>query len=355
MIPGALDLLSPEDLTSIFTTGFALVDVQLGNIEHRLWDVRQGATGFSGSGFVVTDNRPAHSIDSKDMQSMDPKEIVSSAPLVERDKRWGIFITGSGEVVDVESTSVARGSSFNTGGVTVGADYRVTDHFVLGTALGYANTSGDLNLGGRLRNDSGKVSVYGTYYDEGFYVNGIVGGGYSSLDTRRLTVGGFARGETNGTDFDALLGTGYDYHIGGFSFGPLASLRYSRVGIDGFAEEGALGSLWIDSQSADSLRSTVGLQASYTAKLGHIPLTPFVRAQWEHEYLTSTSRIDAGFTSSDTFSVQGPHIGRNGLLLDVGVSAQLTPTVEIFSYYTGELGRENYNVHSINGGFRVSF
>jgi len=226
---------------------------------------------------------------------------------------------------------------------------------VLGTAFGYANTSGDLNLGGRLRNDSGKGSVYGTYYDEGFYVNGIVGGGYSSLDTRRLTVGGFARGETNGTDFDALLGTGYDYHIGGFSFGPLASLRYSRVGIDGFAEEGALGSLWIDSQSADSLRSTVGLQASYTAKLGHIPLTPFVRAQWEHEYLTSTSSIDAGFTSSDTFTVQGPHIGRNGLLLDVGVSAQLTPTVEIFGYYTGELERENYNVQSISGGLRVSF
>jgi len=118
MIPGALDLLSPEDLTSIFTTGFAVVDVQLGNIEHRLWDVRQGATGFSGSGFVVTDNRAAHSIDSKDMQSMDAKEIVSSVPVMERDKRWGFFITGSGEVVDVESTSLARGSSFNTGGVT---------------------------------------------------------------------------------------------------------------------------------------------------------------------------------------------------------------------------------------------
>ena len=355
LIPGALDLLSPEDLTSIFTAGFAVVDVQLGNIEHRLWDVRQGATGFSDSGFSITYDRAPRSIDGKDMQSSDGKEVVSSLPVVERDKRWGFFVTGNGEVVDVESTSVARGSSFNTGGITVGADYRVTDHFVLGTAFGYANTSADLNLGGRLRGDSGEGSVYGTYYNEGFYVNGILGGGYSSLDTRRLTIGGFARGETNGTDFDALLGTGYDHHIGAFSFGPLASLRYSRVGIDGFAEEGALGSVWIDSQSEDSLRSTIGLQASYTAKLGRISLAPFVRAQWEHEYLTSTSSIDAGFTPSDTFNVQGPHIGGNGLLLDVGVSAQLTPTVGIFSYYTGELGRENYSVHSISGGLRVSF
>ena len=42
--------------------------------------------------------------------------------------------------------------------------------------------------------------------------------------------GGFARGDTNGTDFDALLGAGDDYHIGGFSIGSVGSLRYGRVG-----------------------------------------------------------------------------------------------------------------------------
>jgi outer membrane autotransporter protein len=324
--------------------------VQLGNIEHRLWDVRNGATGFSDSGFAVRDKGY-----SKDKQSMDGKEVLPSVPVAPPDKRWGLFITGSGEFVDVESTSIARGSSFNTAGVTVGTDYRVTDHFVLGAAFGYDNTSVDLNLGGQLTGDSGKGSLYGTYYDQGFYVNGIVGGGYSSIDTRRLTLGGFARGETNGTDFDALVGTGYDYHIGGWSFGPLASLRYVRIGIDGFAEKGALGSLLIDSQSEDSLRSAVGLQVSYTAKIGRIALTPRVSAQWEHEYLTSTTSIDAGFTSANSFTVQGPYIGRDGLLLDVGVSAQLTPRVGISTYYTGELGRQNYNVHSFSGGFSVTF
>jgi outer membrane autotransporter protein len=39
----------------------------------------------------------------------------------------------------------------------------------------------------------------------------------------------------------------------------------------------------------------------------------------------------------------------------VGASAQLTPTVGIFTYYRGELGRKNYNVHSISGGVRWSF
>lgn len=357
---GALDLLSPEDLASIFTSGFAILHVQMDNIENRLFDVRGGTTGFNGSGFAVTDTHTyTRPVDAKDFGSSGGKDVVSApiatASAAAPDRRWGFFLSGTGELVDVESTSVARGYSFATGGVTLGADYRLTDHFALGAAFGYANTSTDLNLGGRLRSNDGKVNVYGTYYDKGFYVNGIVGGGYGSLDTSRLTAGGFARGSTNAADFDALLGTGYDFHHGGFTFGPVASLRYGRVGLDGFTEKGALGALRIDSQSEDSLLSTVGLQASYTTTLGHIPVTPFVRAQWEHELLTSTSSIDAGFTSADTFTVQGPHIGRDGALLDVGISAQLTPRVGIFSYYTGDLGRENYNVQSITAGVRFSF
>lgn len=353
---GALVLLSPEDLATIFTSGFAVLYVPRTNLELRLTDVRTGTTGFSDSRFAVTDSRPGPSYDGKEMLSMDGKETISSTPAARpRDRRWGFFISGTGEFVDIESTSEARGSSFNTGGVSVGADYRLSSCFVLGAALGYSNISADLNLDGSLRSNGGNVNLYGTYYDQGFYVNGIVGGGFGSVDTRRLTVGGFARGDTTTTGFNATLGTGYDHKLGRFTFGPLASLTYGRIGIDGFTETGALGAMYFDSQSQESLQSAIGLQATYTAKVGRITLTPIVRAQWEHEYLTSTSSIRAGFTPVDTFTVQGPHIGRDSLRLDVGASAQLTPRVGIFSYYTGHLGRENYEAHSISGGLRVSF
>ena len=350
-ILSALSLLSPEDLASIFTAGLAVSQVQVGNIERRLEEVRQGATGFSDSGFAVSDRRIARTYDGKTMVGTDSRE----APLVNRDKRWGFFVSGSGELVDVESTCAARGSSFTTGGVTVGADYRISSQFVLGAAIGYANTSSDLNRDGDLNINSGKGSLYGTFYNEGFYLNGIGGGGRGSIDTRRLTVGGFARGETEGTDFNALLGTGYDHHIGALTVGPVASIQYGTVGIDSFSEEGSLGALRIHSQSQDSLKSAVGLKASYSTKVGGVVLTPEVRAQWQHEYLTSASSIDAEFNSATSFMVHGPHIGHNGLLLDVGASARLTSNVAIFAYYTGDLARENYTVHSINGGVSLSF
>jgi hypothetical protein len=39
----------------------------------------------------------------------------------------------------------------------------------------------------------------------------------------------------------------------------------------------------------------------------------------------------------------------------VGASAQITPRIGIFSYYSAELARKNYNLHSITAGVRVSF
>ncbi len=353
----ALDLLSPEDLTTIFSAGLVVSQIQAGSIERRLEEVRQGATGFSDSGYSVSDRRTSLSLsDGKDVMSTNEgrgKEMV--APVTESDPRWGFFISGRGEFVDIENTCSARGSSFTTGAVTVGADYRATKQLVFGGAIGYANTSVDLNGDGRLNIDSGKASLYGTFYNDGFYVNAVAGGGYDSIDTRRATFGGSARGQTDGADFDGLLGTGYDCHLGGFTVGPIASVQYGIVGFDRFSETGSLGALRIDSQSQDSLKSAAGLKAAYSKKVGGIVITPEARVQWEHEYFTSTSSIDASFSPATPFTVHGPHIGHDGLLADVGASVQLNSKVGLFAYYMGELGRENYSAQSVTAGLSVSF
>ncbi len=237
----------------------------------------------------------------------------------------------------------------------MGADYRVTKNLVLGATVGYANTTSGLSNGGSLNIDGGQTSVYGTLFNNDFYLDGIIGGGYASLDTMRRTVGGFAHGKGDEANFNGLLGAGYDHHVGAFTLGPIASLQYSEVSIDGFTEHGALGALRIHSQSQDSLQSAVGLKATYSKKVGRFVVTPEVRAEWEHEYLISDSSIDASFGSGSVFTVHGPNIGRDGLLLDAGLAVQVSERVTLFTYYTGELGRENYEVHSVNGGIRVSF
>jgi hypothetical protein len=45
----------------------------------------------------------------------------------------------------------------------------------------------------------------------------------SSMLSQRLR--GIACGTTDGDEFNAIIGTGYDAHIGRFTVGPLASLQ----------------------------------------------------------------------------------------------------------------------------------
>lgn len=311
-------------------------------------------------GVIVSTNKLTV-IDTKDAMSdgktmIDQKDYSApQQPTITSSKRWGFFITGTGETVDVESTATANGASFDTGGVTVGADYRVSDSFAIGAAFGYANTRADLNFGGSARSNNGNASIYATYGRGGFYVDGVATGGVGSIDTRRLTIGGVTHGSADTTAIAGLLRTGYDWQIGAFSIGPVASLRFARVNLDSFHESDAFGSLYVNDHTQDSLRSATGLQAFYRAHLGRVPVTPIIRAQWQHEYLDDRANLDASFDNLTAFEIQGPRVGRDSLRLDAGLSAQICPSVAVFTTYTTELGRENYSLHSVSGGLRVSF
>jgi len=353
-VPNALDKIAPTDLLSMFDASINSANVQADNLERRMEEIRGGSTGCSTSGLHLTDSHGTvgcGAVDSKQPIGKDGKELAP-APLSDR---WGFFVNGSGEFVDEQSTALARGTDFTTGGISTGADYRLGDHAAAGVTAGYSNTSTNGRGEGFVKNDSGKLGLYGTIFDRGFFLNSALGGGVNSYDTKRETVGGDARGDADGTDFNALLGTGYTYRKGGLSTGPIASLRYSWVGLDGFTEKGSLAPLRFDDQSEDSLKSTVGMQTSYAFTAGKVTITPEVRAQWQHEYLDASRSIGASFLPGGSFSVYGPKIGQDSLLLDAGVTVQLTARVGVYSFYTGDLGRQNYSSHSVNGGVQMSF
>jgi len=367
-VPELLSLLSPEALTSVYNIGFATSQIQNVHLERRLEDVRAGAYGFSANGFAMTnsqgtinyDGAPvANTQEGLTLAGWDGKSIVSKevvAPVIEQ-SRWGFFITGHGEWADIETTQNSQGQSFESAGFTLGADYRVSENFVVGINGGYTHTSSDWDNNGRVRVDGGRGGVYGSFFSNGFFVNAAVGGGYNSYRTNRTTIGtNQARGDFDGGEFNALLGLGYDVHVGGLTIGPVASAQYTYIGIGSFEERGSVANLNFRKQHQESFRSTVGLKASYAWDTGSVIIRPEVRAQWKHEYLDSTPSIEARFAGADRlFRVDGPDIGRDSLLLDAGASVEINPAVSVYAYYTGELGRTNYDSHSVNGGFRVSF
>ncbi len=347
-LAGNLDKISPEELTSIFNIAVSLANVQSANIERRLADIRAGAEspaggaplGGIGAGARGPVGRPTREI----------------APA--REDRWGVFVNGSGEFTRVGSTSNAAGFNLESGGVTAGVDYRFTDHFAAGISLGYMNTTASLSNRGKVDVDGGRVGAYATYFDRGFHVDAAVSGGLNSYSTRRTTPNNtIATASPEGREVNALFASGYDWKMGGLTIGPVASFQYTNVQLDGFTERGTFAPLSVLRKNEESLRSAVGVHATFETKMGRAIIRPEVRAAWQHEYGDTTYSLTSTFATlgGNPFTVFGPTIGRDSLLVGAGLTIQWNERFATTAFYDGELLRKNYSSNNVSVGFRVSF
>jgi len=394
-VPGDLDKIAPEELTSMFTIGVSLANVQSGNIQRRTDDIRSGSSGFNAANLAINGDGPSFSgsfrtgvagPNGAEIRD-DGKEIKETREVISAESRWGTFLSGTGEWVSVGNTDNARGYDLTSGGFTLGIDYKVTPNFAIGLAAGYTGTSADLVDRGRVYVNGGKIGLYATFFQneqaaqtptmskdsskdsskeapapapsiaKGFYADMAVFGGYNSYDTRRSALQGEARGDTDGGELNALFGAGYDFKKGGFTFGPTASFNYTYIGTNEFTEHGSLAPLNIHGGKGESLRTAFGLKASYDWKVGGILIKPEIRAAWQHEYGDAAYALNSSFANGagGTFTVNGPQLGRDSALLGAGFAIQCSERFSTYFYYDGELGRKNYQSNSVTGGFRYAF
>ena len=351
-----LDLISPEQLTSIFVIGVSLANVQTANLERRMDDIHRGSTGFSSSGFAINGSGPSFSEGFAGVSGPEGKsgpQVFAPIP----QNRWGVFVTGIGEFTDVDSTFNASGYDLATGGFTMGIDYRIGSHFAIGLTGGYAYTHADLVNNSSIAVNGGKLGLYATAFGSGFYLDTAVIGGLNGYDTRRTALEGTASGDTVGGDLNVLVAAGYDWKKGGLSIGPTASFQYTLVGFGDFTESGSLAPLAFPDQHAESFRTAFGMKASYNWKIGPIHLIPEVRLAWQHEFGDTDYSLVSSFASGagNSFTVNGPEIGRDSMLLGAGFAIHWNDRISTYAYYDGELFRTNYLSNNVSAGFRVTF
>jgi outer membrane autotransporter protein len=349
-------LIAPEELASIYEIKFALDTLQGANLIQRMDDIRAGSNGFCAAGYApqVTSQGYSKDFDGKTVLDENPAPAFVPAP----ENRWGVFVTGSGEYVKVgDEDANAPGYRITNGAVILGLDYRVSHNFAVGIYGGYEASRANLFDNGRLTMEGGNVGAFATYFYDGFYVDAAGGGGWNSYDIRRSALLGDARGTTDGSEVNALGAIGYDWKVGCLNIGPTASVQYTNVNIDRYTETGSLVPLEIQDQNEDSLRSTVGLRASYDIKAGSMIFRPEARAAWLHEYSDQAYPIDARLASGGggILTAFGPIVGRDAAQIRAGVSAQLSRAFAVYVYYDGIVGRSNYNSNGGSGGFSFSF
>jgi outer membrane autotransporter protein len=349
------DRIPPEELTAVFTLGVSLANIQSDNLERRMDDIRKGSSGFSATGFTINTGVGEFSPGLAGPTGPEGKSgpsVMQPTP----ENRWGFFVTGLGEFTKVDDTSIAHGYYLPTGGVIFGADYRVSPNFAIGLTGGYAHTNGDL-LYSSLDVDGGTIGAYATAFGGGFYINAAATGVFNDYEFHRDALLGDAEGDTNGRDFNALVAAGYEWKKGPLTIGPTASYQYTYVEFDGFTEHGSLLPLSFNDQNAESSRTALGAKISYDWHVGHILVRPELRAAWQHEFGDSEYSIVSRFANGagSSFTVNGPQIGRDSLLIGAGAAVIFNDRLSVYAYYDGELARTNYSSNNVSAGVRVSF
>jgi uncharacterized protein with beta-barrel porin domain len=407
--------------------------VQSANIGARLAALRGGATGisiqglsFNGNGKTLSGTMLAGLLpgnEGRDITDADaptifpkfgPSTTMKSSPgtmlanLMSQSKsdgtgssgtpnpfgKLGVFANGIFTLGDRDTTSREVGFDFHTLGTTAGIDYRFTEHFILGAAFGYASTDADLSSsGGNVDAKQYSGSIYGTYYFDRLYVDGIVTIGRNTFDSKRniiyslpatitvtnpetgmsetkptsmmTQVDQTAKGDTDGTSYSLGFGGGYEFRSGGLSFVPYGRLNYFKLDINAFGEHidntnipGFGWALEFRDQTVESLTTALGGQVLYPLSTRVGVFVPQLLFEWVHEFLHNERNIVANFVNDPSgqtvsFRTDGP--GENFFNLGLGLSGVFRGGKSAFIYYQTALGLAHITENEIVLGVRLAF
>ncbi len=245
---------------------------------------------------------------------------------------------------------------------TVGADVRATDSLSVGMALGVGQNTADFAGGGGYKMQDISGLGYVTYHVGGGYLGGYANFGQSNFKDveRRFAVGAMQRTESGKTDGSHLGGGvtgGWWFDFNELSTGPFVTFAWDTAKVAGYHESGNdSSSMWFGRQQRDALVSTLGWRLQGHWQTGNMVMSPYAELAWNHDSKADARAVSAGLNSMNgTFALTGFTPDSSWGTGELGLSAQLTPTINSWVGYSGRFGDNSQKYHSINMGFRFVF
>lgn len=378
----ALQAINGEELQNPQQQIIEIRDTLVESLQARIDAIRTGTVGpgLSLAGLNLGDGDRLLAADDLAGADILPAQWTEGPFL----SRLGVFATGKVILGDKDETSESDGYDFQTTGLNVGADYRLTDALVFGGAFGYSYYDVDFDetprspKGQDLDSDTYAFSLFGTYsFDFGLFTDAIGTVGWSDFDsTRKIFIPNNNAGNAfNGNDilrtadgsFDTFqygvaARVGYDYtpeQVEGLTVTPIAGVEYLRAEVDGFTENGAQGlDLEFDDFDAESLTSNLGLEATYSISTGIGIITPGINGRWVHEFAEEDGPkvVYANDpTGLSEFTISSDNVDEDYGIVGASVAAQFAAGWAAFVDYATPVGLDDFTVHQINFGFRKEF
>lgn len=276
---------------------------------------------------------------------------------------WGILVAPQYGKSKRPETELENGFQSELKGLLIGLDYRFSDSFVLGAAIGQTkDDAAFLNSAGSLKSSNNTVTVYGTWLpSENVSVDGYIGYGKINFDSQRLIVfgtaiSGTASGSTSGSQTMAGVSAAYQTTMGRVGVAPFANLDYIKTDISGYNENSNdpladTMSLHYGDRSTISSTSSIGARANTSYGYEWGSLVPSVRLAAVHEFQNNASQINNELVSApgSGFLVATDSPDRNYFTAGLGVIAALNGGTQLFLDY------EKRNQDKLLDSWSVSF
>ncbi len=395
----ALQQIWGEELHANSTVTTRITNGQFSNIAGRMNALRLGGASAALGGRVASiapDSDPARGSPGYAEVSLDSRGLSGGGAAGEAaGSRVGWFLEGSFNTGDRDQTANENGFDFDATSFTLGLDY-LFDAGVIGVSVGIDNYEAEFDnsllvAGGKVEVEGTSGSIFGAWFGDGFYLDGLLTFGqldsdmsrrlvYSSTDSCLPPVECPAQnrvltGETDGDYLAAGATFGFEAVRGNWDITTSLSVAYRDIDIDGFDEVDSTNggmALRYDKQTIKSLRSILGIAFTGNFSRDFGVLSPHFRAEWHHEFEDDPVQLAAKYIIEDNLGTVPPgdftgsaclscvrfnsdEIDSDFGLVGIGVSAVFSRRIQIYAMYDALIGVDNLTSNSLSVGIRGQF
>jgi uncharacterized protein with beta-barrel porin domain len=287
----------------------------------------------------------------------------SYLPLGRPASGWSSWGFGYGLGGNAQGNGNAAGLNYSLGGTVAGIE-SIDDNKLHGLYVGYVGSHLGSYIGGQsVSVNGGQLGFYRRVDDGRNYYILLGGMGADGYNSRRLmNFGGInatASANYGGWQSQLYLERGITMQSAVGSIQPYAALQYLYVRQNSFTETGAgVMNLGVSGIDANSLRSLIGIRLAccgLASRMG-TNITPVARALWLHEFLGTSTGINAQFApiGGSNFAVTGTSLGRDWAILGAGLNWNLGGGWQAYANYDAQVNIVQ-TFHVGSGGFQYTW
>ena len=218
-----------------------------------------------------------------------------------------LWIAGTVDFGQRNANGQQEGFRFTTNGVSMGADYRLSDQLTIGVGTGYSRDRSDIgDSGSKSIGQSMVAAVYGSVRPTpDIFIDGMLGYGALNFDSTRYITGdgSFATGQRHGQQVFVALAGGYEFRGESWMWSPYGKLDLASTTLGQYTEAAAgNNALTYFKQQVRTTSGTFGLrtEGQYLSRAGM--WTPRARVEYRRQF---SGAGEAGISYADLAS-SGP-------------------------------------------------